>query len=57
MPAVSADEQDLERLDSEQRRHIRTFILRWDRVMRPQHGASCMLSHNAWLAGKFAPHF
>lgn len=57
VPWVSADEQDLEALDEEQRRYIGRFMQRWEfadergvnREARPR-----TLSHNRWLCGELA---
>jgi hypothetical protein len=55
LPHVSADEQDLASLDSQQRRYIRGFIQRWERVACAEAQPGQLISHNEWLAGRSPP--
>jgi hypothetical protein len=51
IPLISADEQDLEQMTTEQRRYIHGFILRWERAMGQQDSPAGCFSYEAWGRG------
>jgi hypothetical protein len=55
LPAISADEQDLEGMTPEQRHYINGFILRWERAVGQQASPAGCFSYEAWGRGVLVP--